>query len=128
MKTNQLADGSWYASYVDGKPQDRTRDTNFSAYLAVGIYHYYLATGDKAFVEEMWETVKAGISFALGLQAPGGEIYWALNPERQVDRMALLTGSSSIYMSIKSAMALAKVLGHNTTAWKNGFLKFQKNI
>ncbi|MEZ4579785.1 MAG: hypothetical protein R2875_17760 [Desulfobacterales bacterium] len=37
----QLEDGAWYASYIDGKPLDRTRDTNVSTYIAVGVYHYY---------------------------------------------------------------------------------------
>jgi len=128
MKANQLADGSWYASYQDGVPLDKTRDTNFSSYLAVGVYHYYMVTGDEAFLDEMWETVKGGIAFALSLQAPGGEIYWALNPEGNVDPMALLTGSSSVYLSIKSALAIAKVLGYRMTAWKKGFLKLEQAI
>jgi hypothetical protein len=128
MKASQLPDGSWYAAYRDGIPTDKTRDTNFSSYLAVGVYHYYLVTGDKAFLEEMWETVKGGIAFALGLQAPRGEIYWALNPEGKVDPMALLTGSSSIYMSIKCALAMGKILGCRMSAWKKSFLKLEQAI
>ena len=27
----QLEDGSWYASYIDGKPLDETRETNLSS-------------------------------------------------------------------------------------------------
>ncbi|MCK7511326.1 MAG: hypothetical protein MZV70_49555 [Desulfobacterales bacterium] len=49
----------------------------------------------------------AAIDFALSLQAPQGEIHWAISPQGHVDPMALLTGSSSIYMSIKCALALA---------------------
>ena len=30
----QLEDGSWHASYLDGKPLDKTRDTNISTYIA----------------------------------------------------------------------------------------------
>ena len=128
MKANQLPDGSWYASYQDGEPLDKTRDTNFSAYLAVGVYHYYLVTGDQAFVREMWDAVNAAITFALGQQAPGGEIYWALNPEGVVDHMALLTGSSSVYMSIKCGLAIAKILGHRIAAWQQGFLRLERAL
>ena len=128
MQANQLADGSWYTAYKDGGPIDQTKDTNFSSYLAVGVYHYYLVTGDREFLDEMWPSVKAGIEFALGLQAPGGEIYWALNPEGKVDPMALLTGCSSIYMSIKCALAIARVLGLRMTTWKKAFLKLEHAI
>ncbi len=107
----QLPDGSWYSAYLRGRTQDRTRDANLSAYVAVGVYHDYLLTGDGRFLAEMWETVRAAIDFALSLQAPQGEIHWAISPRGRVDRMALLTGSSSIFMSIKCALAIAAVLG-----------------
>ena len=74
MARMQLDDGSWYASYRDGIPEDITRDTNMSSYIAVGVFHYYLITGDITFLKEMWQTVKAAINFTLGMQAPGGEI------------------------------------------------------
>ncbi|HWR93131.1 MAG TPA: phenyltransferase domain-containing protein [Desulfobacterales bacterium] len=114
----QLPDGSWYSAYLHGRPLDRTRDANLSAYVAVGVYHHYLLTGDGRFLAEMWETVRAAIDFALGLQAPQGEIHWAISPHGRVDRMALLTGSSSIFMSIKCALAIAAVLGRARPDWQ----------
>ncbi len=114
----QLPDGSWYASYRDGQPLDQTRDTNMSAYLSVGVFHYYLITGDREFLKEMWPAVSSGLNFALRLQAPTGEIYWALNPEGEVDRMALLTGCSSIFLSLKCALVTAKLLGKGTRRWE----------
>ena len=115
----QLEDGAWYASYIDGKPLDRTRDTNVSTYIAVGVYHYYLITRDLTFVHRMWNTVAAAMEFAIRLQAPTGEIYWAKSPEMEVDPMALLTGSSSIYMSLKCALAISRLLGHETALLGN---------
>ena len=56
---------------------------------------------------------------ALSLQAPQGEIHWAISPQGRVDRMALLTGSSSIYMSIKCAEAIASVLGRQRPHWQS---------
>ena len=117
MAQNQNEDGSWFSAYMKGVPEDKTRDANMSCYIAVGVFHHYLITGDLSFLDRMWQTVSAGIDFALGLQAPDGEIYWAISPKGKVDPMALLTGSSSIYMSLKCALAIAKTLGHKMPAW-----------
>ena len=56
-------DGSWYAAYADGdagRPTDRGRETNFCAYVAVGVWHHYLATGDDTFLDRMWPAVVRG--------------------------------------------------------------------
>jgi len=124
----QLEDGSWYASYMNGIPEDKTRDTNLSSYIAVGVFHYYLITGDLTFLEEMWPTLKSAINFALDMQAPGGEIYWAISPAGRVDPMALLTGSSSVYMSIKCALAVAEQLGYTMPAWIEGLSRLKYAI
>ena len=117
MRRNQLADGSWYSAYRNGQPEDRTRDTNMATYLAVGLYHYFLITGDKDFVASMWKTARAAIDFALRLQQPAGEIHWAMSPEGVVEPKALLTGSSSVFMSLKCAVSLAGVLGKKPAGW-----------
>lgn len=114
----QRSDGSWYSAYLRGRAQDRTRDANMAAYVAVGVYHHYLLTRDVDFLSTMWKTVCAAIEFALSLQAPQGEIHWAVSPQGRIDRMALLTGSSSIYMSIKCALAIAAVLGRPRPGWR----------
>ncbi|MFW6335235.1 MAG: phenyltransferase domain-containing protein [Desulfosalsimonas sp.] len=124
----QLADGSWYAAYKDGAPLDMTRDTNVSAYIAVGVYHYYLITRDRGFLQQMWETVHRAIDFAVSLQAGTGEIYWAKSPDLKVDPMALLTGSSSVFMSIKCALAIAGELGIERRDWKTAALRLKKAI
>ncbi len=118
LAAHQLHDGSWYAAYLDGEPQDRTRDSNLTAYIAVGLYHYYRVTGDAGFVAAMWPTMARAMDFAIGLQAKEGPIYWALDPAGQVDPMALLTGSSSVFMSLKCALALAGILGKTRPAWE----------
>lgn len=128
MTENQLGSGCWYSAYQDGLPADRTRDANLSAYIAVGVYHYYLITGDDAFLKRMWPTVRAAIDFALSLQAPGGEIYWAISPEGRIDPMALLTGSSSIYMSVKCALMIAGHLGLQRPEWLEAGSRLQHAI
>ena len=119
----QHDDGSWYSAYVEGIPEDKTRDANMSSYIAVGVFHHYLITGDISFLKQMWPTVSAAINFALDLQTPAGEIHWAISPAGQIDPMALLTGSSSIYMSLKCALAIAKILGHPASRWQDGLIK-----
>ena len=118
LASTQLEDGSWYSAYLQGRAQDQTRDANMAAYVAVGVYHHFLITREGDFLAGMWKTVCAAIQFALRLQTPQGEIHWAISPQGQVDRMALLTGSSSIYMSIKCALAIASALGQPRPAWE----------
>jgi hypothetical protein len=128
LKEKQLVDGSWHAAYRNGQPDDLTHDANMSSYIAVGLFHYFLITGDKAFLQHMWETVKRGIEFALSLQAPDGEIYWAKSPEGVVDPIALLTGSSSIYMSLKCALGISQVLGLESAHWRGSLSRLGNAI
>jgi hypothetical protein len=123
LARRQLPDGSWYASYRDGRPEDRTRDANITSYIAVGVFHHYLLHQDRTVLEDMWSTVENAIEFALRLQARGGEIHWAISPEGVIDPMALLTGSSSVYMSLKCALAMARLLDRPRPGWKDGLAK-----
>ena len=119
----QHQDGSWYSAYRQGVPVDKTRDANMSSYIAVGVFHHYLISNDRSFLANMWPTVSAAIDFTLGLQAPSGVIQWAISPAGDIDPMALLTGSSSIYLSLKCALAIAKILGHQKSHWQSSFIR-----
>jgi hypothetical protein len=134
LARHQLPDGSWYSAYLDGVPLDRTRDANFCAYIAVGVYHHWLVTRDRAVLEDLWPTVAAAIDFALSLQAPGGEIHWAISPDGRIDPMALLTGSSSIHMSVRCALAAGAILGRPRPQWEQALqrlgdaIRFQPHL
>nr|WP_180218176.1 prenyltransferase [Streptomyces albus] len=111
LAAHQLPDGSWYAAYADGdaaEPTDRTRETNFCAYPAVGIWHHYLSTGDDAFLDRMWPHVIAAVEFVLQLQQPGGQIGWKREADGTSATDALLTGSCSVYHALRCALALAE--------------------
>ncbi len=123
LAEQQLNDGSWYAAYKNGAVVDRTRETNHAAYMAVGLYHYYLITGHRDYVRHLWPVVEAAMEFVLVYQAPGGEIHWALNPKGQVDPMALLTGCSSISLSLKCGLALAQVLDQDRPHWRKALAR-----
>ncbi len=118
LKNNQNRDGSWYSSYIDGKPMDRTRETNMTAYIATGMFQTWLIRKDIAFLEKLWPTLEKAINFSISLQTKRGEIYWAKSPKGVVDPMALLTGSSSVYMSLKTALAIASTLGKTIPPWE----------
>ncbi len=118
MARMQRSDGSWYTAYRDGVPVDLTRETHFSTYIAVGVFHHFLITRDINFLERMWNTVRKGIDFALRHQHRGGEISWAVSPDGKVDPMSLLTGSCSVYMSLKCALRMAGHLNYRTDGWK----------
>lgn len=120
LAARQNTDGSWFSAYRQGRPVDRTRESHLAAYLAVGVFHYHRVTGDRRFLEEMWPSAARAVDFALGLQAPGGEIHWARSPRGDVDPMALLTGSSSVFMSLKCAIAVSQCLGVSRPDWHRG--------
>lgn len=128
LQNKQLPDGSFHASYRNGQPDDRTFDTNMSSYIAVGVFHYYLITSNINFVTSMWPTIRAGIDFALSLQTKRGDVYWAKNPQGEVDPMALLTGSSSIYFSLKCALALAHALDIAMPRWQSSLTRLGNAI
>ncbi|SLM28605.1 conserved hypothetical protein [Desulfamplus magnetovallimortis] len=128
MAANQNDNGSWFSSYIKGVPEDRTMETNMSAYIATGVFHTWLVRRDYAFLEKMWPCIERAIEFALSLQTERGEIYWAKSPEGNIDPMALLTGCSSIFMSLKCAISVAAILGRNVPEWENGFFRLGSTI
>jgi hypothetical protein len=111
LARHQNEDGSWYAAYQDGdfaRVTDRGRETNFVAYIAVGVWHHYLSTGDDTFLDGMWPTVHAAVEYVLRLQQPGGEIGWKGEDDGTFTTDALLTGSSSIHHALRCALAIAE--------------------
>ncbi|MDX3545339.1 prenyltransferase [Streptomyces europaeiscabiei] len=111
LRRHQNGDGSWYAAYADGDAADvtdRGRETNFVAYIAVGVWHHYLATGDDTFLDRLWPAVYAAIECVLRLQQPGGQIGWKREDDGTPVNDALLTGSSSIHHALRCALAIAE--------------------
>jgi len=127
LVSTQLADGSWWSETQDGVIINSTKETNFAAYIAVGVYHHYLITDNLDFLKSMWPSVMHAIQYAINMQAPEGEIYWARNKDGIIDKMALLTGCSSIYMSIKCALAIAEEHGNQKTRLAKGLRAFGRD-
>lgn len=128
LSRHQNPDGSWYSAYMAGTPMDRTTETNMAAYIAAGLFHDWLIRRDNTFLASMWPCMKKAIDFSLSLQTDSGEIYWARSPEGRVDPMALLTGCSSIYMSLKCAITIAGLLGVDAAPWTKAFDRLGRSI
>ncbi len=119
LRSTQHADGSWCTYYRESGIEEARRDTNVSAYVATGTWHHFLVTGDVGFLDTMYSSVvEPALEFCLGLQQPGGEVLWALEADGIPGRFALLTGSSSLYLSLRCAMAAAERLGRERPDWE----------
>jgi len=114
----QQPDGSWpVQAACGGVVTEWTTESNHAAYCAVGVWHELLVTGDEDFAAQMWPVVRAAIDFAIGLQTPRGEIIWRRHEDGTPDGYALLTGCSSMYHSLRCAIALAEHLGQPQPDW-----------
>jgi hypothetical protein len=114
----QRPDGSWPAKWVLGEVTEAGGESNHAAYVAVGVWHEWVMTRDEAFVRRMWPTVRRAIGFVLGLQTGRGEIRWIRHEDGSAGDHALLTGCSSIYQSLRCAVALAEALGEPEPDWE----------
>ena len=118
LVATQHENGAWHQYYVANGVEDPKFDANVIAYVATGVWHHWLLTGDRGFLESMWEVVERAIDFVLDLQTPRGEILWARHPDGTPWSFALLTGSSSICHSLRCAVAVAEETGHERPDWE----------
>jgi hypothetical protein len=118
LRQTQNTDGSWWNAYRNGSVEDTSRiESNFVAYVATGVWHHFLITRDKRFLERMWPVVSNAIRFVLKLQTRYGDISWAVDAEKGVQNDALITGCSSIYKSLECAINIATVLEKDKADW-----------
>ena len=116
--TMQRADGSWPIQMRNGVIEDANSDSNFCAYIATGVWHHVLVTGDRGFAETMWPRRQQGHRLRARPAARrrrnrlGAEATPGIVPE------ALLTGCASIYHSIRCALALANYLDEPQPEWE----------
>ena len=128
LARTQRPDGAWHQYYRHGHVEETTLDANVTAYVATGVWHHFVMTGDAAFIKAMWPVVDAAIGFVLDLQAPRGEITWARHADGTPWSFALLTASSSTYASLRCACKVAVALGHDRPAWAAAADRLQRVI
>ena len=128
----QRPDGAWLGEYGNALPMsDRDHisrepapaflDSNFCAYPATGILHYYLSTGDVKKVRQWWPMIEAALDFVLSLQRPDGAVIWAFEALGTEQEDALLAGNASIAKSLDCGLYLARRLGQVKPAWQQAY-------
>jgi hypothetical protein len=118
LQAIQRPDGSWHQYYLADEVEQDKLDANVCAYIAAGVWHHTLLFDDEGFAEAMWPVVEAAIDFVLELQTPRGEIRWARHADGTPWSFALLTGCASICHSLRCAVAIAELLGHERPDWE----------
>ncbi|MFT3900925.1 MAG: prenyltransferase [Gordonia sp. (in: high G+C Gram-positive bacteria)] len=107
----QRPDGAWPIEFQQGRVVDPNVDSNFCAYIAVGVWHHYLVTGDTDFLAELWPTVRTGIDLVLRFARDDGAFRWAADgTSLEMFDEALLTGNASILQSLDCAVRIAEVM------------------
>jgi hypothetical protein len=118
LRASQRADGSWPRSVTGGAVTDPAAESHHAAYVAVGAWHEYLVTGDEEHALAMWPTVRGAVEWALRLRTPRGEVCWERDAAGQPGGYALLSGCASIHLSLRSAIALARLADDPRPDWE----------
>jgi GH15 family glucan-1,4-alpha-glucosidase len=125
----QRPDGSWFNYYrSDGSVEDAKLDTNVCAYIAAGVWHHWLCTADRAFVDELWPAVRRALDWVLTLQTPRGTILWARETDSMPWDYALLTGSSSIWHALECGVDIARLVGETQPRWATSAAALRRAI
>lgn len=114
----QAGDGTWAMSYDQDRVLDASVDSNQCAYVAVGVWHWWLATNDRSFVDLMWPTVRLALDFVVTMQLDSGAMAWGRSPQGDVADEALLTGSASTYQALRCGLALAELAAEPQPEWE----------
>ncbi|MDO5504338.1 MAG: prenyltransferase [Actinomycetia bacterium] len=118
LARTQRADGSWPMQTTGDEVTEATTDTNQCAYVATGLWHDYLLTGDRQHLARHWDLLEAAVQLVLSAQGPTGAIAWAQSPWGNWAQEALLTGSACTVLSLRCASAIAEELGRDRPHWQ----------
>ncbi|HTW19925.1 MAG TPA: prenyltransferase [Mycobacteriales bacterium] len=118
LRRTQRADGSWPAKVTAGVVEDASFETNQCAYVAVGVWHHLVVTGDENFAEAMWPTVRDALDLVTSHATERGEISWSVGADGRARDEALLTGSSSTYHALRCGLAIADRLDAPQPEWE----------
>src|SRR4029078_6737117 len=114
----QRDDGSWWNYYLpDGSVEEAKLDTNVCAYIATGVWHHWLCTWDRAFVDHLWPTVERALDWVLTLRRRDHTFLWACETHRRPWDYALVTGSCSISHSLRCGAHLAELIKQPRPDW-----------
>ena len=118
LARTQRADGSWPMKVRGSRVENAAADTNQCLYLATGLWHHYLVTGDAGVLARFWPTIESAVHFASGALLPSGALAWAVSEVGAVQDFALMTGNASAAQSLECAVLIAERLGYDRPAWR----------
>ncbi len=118
LRDTQREDGGWATKYAGLQVLDPDVDSNQCAYVAVGLWQWWLVTGDRSLVDQMWPVVRRALDLICDLQQPGGQIAWLKRADGSIDPDSLVTGSSSTYQALRCGIALGALVGESTPEWE----------
>lgn len=115
---DRMADG-----FVKPLVEDAKFDANTICYVATGLWCRYLIRGDIDELRYFWPMVRNAVDWVVELQRDSGDIIWARHPDGSPFDFSLLTGSSSIYDSLRAAISIAEALNieeshERAVSWK----------
>ena len=115
----QRDDGSWWNYYLpDGSVEEAKLDTNVCAYVATGVWHHWLCTWDRAFVDHLWPTVQRALDWVLSMRRDDGTVLWACTADESPWDYALLSGSASIAHALRCGVNLANLINEPRPDWQ----------
>jgi len=114
----QRPDGAWHAAYREGEVIDVTLDTNLCAYIATGLWLHMLCGASGLQMRAGLACMERALAFVLSMQSSDGAVWWARDAKGRPWRRALVTGSSSIHLSLACATQVAEALGVPHPEWQ----------
>ncbi len=132
LREHQNTDGSWYAKYY-GDSQNTDLDahkveTNFVAYPACGLWHYYLVTGDLSFVNDCMPFITKAMNFVIHHQNAEGDVQWAISEREKLPKDALVTACASILRSLECAISLSKITKRDQPNWIDAYKRLAEAL
>ncbi|MGA8045439.1 MAG: prenyltransferase [Dermatophilaceae bacterium] len=118
LARTQAPDGSWPMETTGELVTEATVDTNQCGYVAVGLWHDHLLTGDTDHLARHWPVLERAIELVVGAQLPTGAVAWGRTPTGDWWEQGLLTGSSCLVLSLGCAVEIATRLGHDRPKWR----------
>ena len=128
LRAHQLGEGAWFNYYRSGTVENSRLDTNVSAYVAVGVLHFAVATQEWDDVSRWWPMVERALDFAVSLRRGDGTVSWSLDARGRRESGALVTGCSSVLHSLECGLVLARRRGERRDHWENAATELRRAL
>ena len=143
LAKHQHPKGYWFAKYLGDCGQaenhetdtysediaDRNKiETNFVAYPATALWHFYLVNGDIEEARNYYPMIERAINYIVSQQHSEGDIQWATSTLEELPKDALVTASASVLRSLECAICLADALDYSQPTWRSAHAKLAEAL